>query len=84
MKQAEIITPWVGIGLDDDPNRPRLGDDHLITKWEDVTGQQSISLPLDINIYVILIECEDSVLTEIESDNTYRVLWSETIVDGVI
>ena len=79
MIKVEIITPWIGSGTDNDANRPQVGDDYSLLRWEDVTGQPSANLPLDINMYIILCECEDSVLSEIESDGIYQVLWSETI-----
>ena len=81
MIQAEIITPWTGDGAEGNFNRPKLADDYAITKWEDVTGQPSINFPLAQNAYVVLAVCEESVLAQIEADDTYYVLWSEVIND---
>ena len=83
MIRSEIITPWSGAGEDTyNAYRPRLCDDHAILKYEDATGQPASSLPLSQNTYVVLVECEESVLAEIEADDTYYVLWSE-VIDNV-
>jgi len=74
MKRSECLTPWIGTGTEEDSNRPQLVNDYDIKKWSDVTGQP-VSHP-DPNSYTILAECEDAVLTQIEADATYHVLWS--------
>ena len=79
MIRAEVITPWIGVGNNDNPNRPKLMNDYSLKKWEDVTEQPSANFPLTQNAYVILVECEESVLAEIKADDTYYVLWSEVI-----
>lgn len=84
MKVAEVITPWIWGVTNDDSNRPQLGGDYSLSKWEDVTAQPAANLPLIINMYVILVECSDAVLTDIEADGAYQVLWSETIDKAVI
>ena len=84
MIQAEVITPWIFGGTEENPNRPQLADDHLITKWEDVTGQSAINFPLAKNTYILLVECEDAVIDEIEGNNDYFILWSETIEQEMI
>ena len=81
MIRAEIITPWAGSGAEQDPNRPRLFSDHVVSKWEDVTGQSSANIPPESNMYIVLAECEESVMAQIETDNAYQVLWSEEIFD---
>jgi len=79
MNVAEIITPWIGTGTPADPNRPQLGDDHALSKWEDVTGQPSANLKPLPNLFVVRAEMTDAVLTAIEADSTYEVLWSEVL-----
>ena len=74
---AEIATPWIGIGAEEDSNRPRVGDDYAIARWEDVTGQPSANLHPDPNLYIVLVRCEAAVLDAIEADDTYLVLWAE-------
>ena len=82
MTRVEIITPWIGTGTPEDSNRPKLGDYYDIKKWEDITGQPSANFPLAVSMYIILAECEASVLTQIETDADYQVLWSEEIVNA--
>ena len=81
MWQCEIITPFVGTGAKDDPNRPKLGDDYTLRKWEDITGTPSASITPAPNLYAVLVECEEAVLSEIKGDNTYFVAWSQEIVE---
>lgn len=81
MKQAEIITGWSGDGTTDSPNRPMISDTFQVKKWEDVTGQSSNNLHPDPNTYILHITCEDDVLTQIEADSDYYVLWEEPIVE---
>lgn len=79
MNVAEIITPWIGTGTETDLNRSQLGDDHALVKWEDVTGQPSENIQPDPNLYIVRAEMTDAVLSDIEADATYEVLWSETL-----
>lgn len=81
--QAEVITPWTGTGAPDEMNRPQVGDDYTIAKWEDVTGQPSENLPPAENMYIVKLEAEDTVMDAIEADDTYQVLWSEEIVNEI-
>ena len=83
MIKAAIVTPWVGVGAKEDSNRPQLADDHVIAKWEDITGQPSAGLPLDQNIYIVLAELQPSVLDQIEADSAYFVLWSEDMPEVI-
>ena len=82
--RAEITTTWTGTGAQDDDNRPQLGDDYALRKWEDVTGQPSANLRPDPNLYVVRVECEEAVLDAIEADADYLVLWSEEIAEEVV
>jgi hypothetical protein len=84
MTRAEIATPWTGTGTQDDPNRPQLADDYPLNGWSDVTGQSAENLQPDPNLFVVMVECEDSVLTQIEADPHYAVLWSEEVADETI
>ena len=83
MIKAVIITPWIGNGTEENSNRPQVGDDYGISKWEDVTGQPSENLPLAENMYIVKLEAENAVLDAIEADDTYLVLWSEEIVNEI-
>ena len=80
MIRAEIITPWVS-GNVEFGNHPQLLDDYSVIRFEDVTGQPSENLPLENNMYVILIDVEDEVIGEIKTDQAYHVLWSEEITN---
>ncbi|KKL83460.1 hypothetical protein LCGC14_1974480 [marine sediment metagenome] len=84
MWEAEIVTPWIGAGIDNDPNRPQLGDDYAIKRWEDTTGQLSANLHPDPSIYIVKVLVEAAVLDAIEADNNYQVLWAEEVVDAPI
>lgn len=78
MNRAEIITPWIGTGATTaDANRPQLGDDHTLSRWEDVTGQPSENLHPTPNLFIVRANMTDAVLAAIETDPTYEVLWSE-------
>ena len=84
MYRAEVATTWTGTGAEDDANRPKLGDDYALKKFEDCTGQPSENLRPDPNLYVVRVECEEAVLAEIEDSPDYLVLWSEEIAEEVI
>ena len=79
---ADIITPYIGDGTEDNANRPQLGDDYTILRWSDITGTPSAQLIPSPNMYVLRAEVEEAVLDDIESDGVYLVLSSEEIVDG--
>ena len=81
---AQITTNWTGSGKEDDANRPQIGDEYKLAKWEDVTGQPSKNLAPDPNLYVVRIECEGEVLDAIEADGKYMVLWCEELEDAAI
>lgn len=72
---AQIIDTWIGSGINEDYIRPSIMDSpHNITKWEDVTGQQSP--PNTPNSVVIQVEAGKSVIDAIEADGNYQVLWT--------
>jgi hypothetical protein len=75
MKTAQVITPWTGSGTKDDPNRPLLADQYTLLKWSDVTGQAAANLPPSPNLYTLEIVCDDAVMTTIQNDPNYQVLW---------
>ena len=77
---AEIITPWVSHLDDPSPmpsNHPKLADDYTLAGWEDVTGQPSGNIIPDPNLCIVKVRCEQAILTAIEADPDYEVLWSE-------
>ena len=84
MYQIEVLTPWVGTGAEDAPNRPKIGDDYALAKWEDITGIPSASLHPDPNLNIIRAECEEAVLVAIEADSAYQVLTAEEIVEEAL
>ena len=73
---ARILTPWTGEGTPTSPNRPLL-DDIFPVSWQDVTAQSSENLKPDPNLYVIEVVCSAEVLSQIEADNRFMVLWSD-------
>ena len=77
--RAEIITPWIGDGLDTDTaRRPKLLDDYpAITRYSDVTGQPAPNLHPDPNLYTINCELDQATLDAIELDTGYVVGWVE-------
>jgi hypothetical protein len=77
----ECMTQWKGDGTQDNANRPTIGDDYAVKKWQDHTGQPSANLQPDPNLYIVYVECEADVLDAIEADGNYFVLWSEEIVE---
>ena len=81
MYQCEIITPFAGDGSEDNPNRPKLGDDYALRKWEDITGTPSASITPSPNLYAVLVECEEAVLGAIEKDNVYPVVWAQELLE---
>ena len=84
MWRFQVVTDFVGTGTEADPNRPAIGDDYALSKWEDVTGTPSASITPASNTYVIQAEAAESVLDSIEADNDYLVLWSSRIDEAEI
>ena len=79
MIRCECSTQWIGDGTEDNANRPKLGDDYDIHKFEDVTGQPSENLRPDPNNYIVLAEMEQSVLDLIAADSNYYIYWREQV-----
>lgn len=79
--ESFIITPWTGTGLEEDANRPQLGDDHVFSKWEDVTGQNAQGIRPDPNLYTLRVELEEAALAGVEADGIYYVVSSEEMVE---
>ncbi len=75
--KAEILSPWIGTGSIADPNRPRVADDHPLISWTDTTGQPAQNLTPVPNLFVIEVEATAALITAIEADPNYEVLWSE-------
>ena len=73
----EVITEWTGTGTGDDANRPKVADTYTIQKWSDTTGQPAANLRPDPNLYIIEAEAEASVVSAIQDDPDYEVLWYE-------
>lgn len=76
--KAQVLTGWAGDGLTTaTAYKPIITNDYTIRKYTDVTGQDSANLPPDPNLYIIEVEADESVITAIEADNNYQVLFSE-------
>jgi len=74
---AQILTPYTGTGQDMDAFRPALADDYQVLTWVDVTGQAAENLIPDPNLVLIEVICEAAVLSQIEGNNRYQVIYSE-------
>lgn len=84
--RATVLTQWTGTGNDPDDGvgvdyfRPKILNDHPgISLFSDITSQAILELPTDPNLYVIAIECPESVLDDISGDPNYYILTSEVI-----
>jgi len=82
MNRAEILTEWLSPDANGDANRPRLGDDYVVSKWEDITGQPAVNLTPNPNLYSVYCECDDATLAAINADSNYYVVWSEQIAEA--
>jgi len=79
-KRAEVSTPWIGDGLTQaTAYRPLICDAFPGLIYEDITAQPSANLAPAPNLYNAIIECDDAVLAQIESDNRFFVWWSEDV-----
>jgi hypothetical protein len=78
MRRARVVTPWSGSGTAAAPFVPKLLTAYALAWHQDVTGQPAASLVPSPNAYTVEIVCLDTVLSQIEADSTYSVLWSET------
>ena len=76
---AEIITPWIGTGIEDDEKRSQLGNDFDLIRIKDMTKQPGANVPPNPNLYVTLATMTESVFADIEADPISEVLWSEII-----
>ncbi len=75
MKTARVVTPWAGTGVARDPYRPLLQDAYALRSCVDVTGQPAGNLPPAPNLFTVEITCDDAVMTAIQADANYQVLW---------
>lgn len=81
--RAQISGPWIGTGLFlQDAKRPQLSDDLELLNMSDVTGQPSENLQPDPNLYTVEVVVLDTVLDDIQSDNTYYIHWNEEVVNA--
>lgn len=80
---AEILTPWRIVNNpneEDDlkvTNQMGIYLDHSVTRCKDITYQPAVNLLPDPNLLSAYVECDESVLTDIENDSNFFVLWSE-------
>lgn len=80
MYMARVVTPWVA-ATPSRGNHPKIDDDYSLYSWSDVTGQDTSVISPDPNAYTVEIICEDTVLTALNSDSDYVILWSEEIIE---
>lgn len=78
MIRAQVVTPWVGVGSEANPYRPKLADGFTLVSWRDVTGQPGANLMPSPNAFTIEITCSADTLAAIEAGG-YTVLWSESV-----
>lgn len=71
MKRARILSPWVGDGSRESPNRPAIADAFPLRSWSDVTGTPAEQLHPTPNLLVVEVTCEDAVLTQIRAHPEY-------------
>lgn len=74
--EFEVMTAWIGSGVEGDPNRPLIGNAYSLKRWEDITGQPSANIPTDPNQYVVKALALCTVLDDIELDERFTVLWA--------
>lgn len=77
MKLARIAGSWVTNGK----NTPQLRDDYAYHHMCDVTAQPAENIPTEPNEFTVQVVLDDAVLSSVESDSTYSVLWSEDYVE---
>ena len=85
--RAEVLTAHIGTGVDRDEYRAAIAETFRCKPCCDTTGQAGINLPTDPNLYIVSIECDESVLAGIEADPDYgatAILWSEEIEEDAI
>ena len=76
--KALILTPWTGLNISDDPNRPLVADAYKLQRWVDVTGQPVLELQPNPNLYAIEAELTADELAKIEADPKFYVVWSDS------
>ena len=83
---AEVTTAWTGTGATEESNRPLIGERYTLLKWEDVTGTPSANLHPEPNCNTVRVECEDTVMAQIEADVDFVITLGpvdiEEIPDG--
>jgi hypothetical protein len=78
MAQAVLAGRWEGDGTPGNPFRPRLNVDFVLAAFEDITGQDALELPPEPNVYIIIAEMSDAVLTSIRAATGVIVLWDDS------
>lgn len=77
MIRAQLVTAWVGTGVEGDPFRPAVIDSFAVRSWRDVTGQPSTNLIPEPNAFTVEVTCDEAALEAIVAAG-YVVLWSES------
>jgi len=57
-----------------------LTDDYAVT-MSDTTGQTPAQIPPEPNLYAVWIEADPAVITQIQADSNYYVLWIDDGAD---
>lgn len=81
MFEIYVSGPWVAAADDQSAmpsNHPRVADDHQLSSWEDVTGQETLQIIPAPNTYTLRAIVSSDVLAMIDQDARYDVLsWEE-------
>lgn len=77
--RAEVLTPWssvedVEFGV---VNVPLIAIEFSLSRFVDVTGQEQV--PPNPNVTSALIECDETVLDNIATDDRFFVVWEEYV-----
>lgn len=77
MNRAQALTKWSV------SREPQIALDYFggLMVCDDATAQPNANITPDPNLYIVQIECDDAVLTAIEADANYFVLWDEPIIE---
>lgn len=80
MVRFQVITEWTVLS---GRNYPRIGVDHALISWVDVTGQNGTQIPTDPAIYIVEAIADDSVYDQIDADPNVAILWSENYTEYI-
>lgn len=77
-KRFEVLTPWAEEVDEGGTFRyPLITSVFSLSKWQDITGQESANIPPEPNLVSLLAEADETVLDQIEADERFLVMWEE-------